>query len=655
MKPRVPIWLFLILYLPFLPLFPACSPELPERPNILLIMTDYQAGADIPGETPVLHMPNLENLSAEGIVFRNHICNAPICMPSRYSLISGRYPHYTGMWDNGSAWLPEGTPVLMEVLAELGYHTAGIGKMHFSPWERMAGFEHRITADRKGNWAGDTTRHDDYRNYLKAAGYDRYDYLSLQDSGEIYGLYDWPLADSLHIDHFVGEKAAGYLTELTQDKPWFVWVSFNGPHNPWDPPARYTEQYLGKDLPSAAWRKGELREHPLDITRTRYNYTRKVVDELDRRPEKRKEHIHRIRSAHYGGLSFIDEQVGKILGSLKRSKQLDNTVIIWTSDHGAHLGDHGLIHKGTHYDRSARVPFVLWWGRHIRPGERKGFSSHVDLMPTLIDLAGAHPGGELEGKSMREMISGSSEGASHAFVEILGSYSLISEDHIYGVFPPTREKVLIDRVKDPGEFSNLIHDPLYKRTADSLRNILYSFHPEIEAEFEQGDSLPLLPEQLILPGAGKQKGYGLPYLGGRSLSIEFSFYHRTGQEGPLLCFHEGRTHGLSLYVDDSGLHAGFRTFYEDRHFKIPGTVVDGTNSLHIELRRDGLCAVSLNGRGAPAFRTAWPMPVQEGHMHYLTGEWFIGRSAPPWMGSIGAYDLNSSYPGAIGQIKLSTL
>lgn len=368
----------------------SCSKKLPEKPNILMIMTDYQAGEDIPDESDFLDMPNLARLSAEGIIFRSHYANAPVCMPSRYTLISSRYPHYTGMSDNGGKWLPDGTPILMEELDKLGYHTAGIGKMHFYPWDRMAGFDERIIADRKGNGAYDTTFMDDYAKYLKMAGYTRWDYLKLQDSGDIYGLYDWPLADSLHIDYYVGAQASGYLKNVEKDKPWFVWVSFNGPHNPWDPPKRYTDAYLKKQLPIARESENELENQPLDVTRSRYNYTRKLVDEIDRSPDKKAEIIRRIRAAHYGNLTFIDEQVGKILESLKETGQLDNTIIIWTADHGSHLGDHNLIHKATHYERSARVPFVVWAGKNIRKGERKDFSSHVDIMPTFIDIAGGY-------------------------------------------------------------------------------------------------------------------------------------------------------------------------------------------------------------------------------------------------------------------------
>ena len=125
--------------------------SLKKRPNILFICTDYQSGADGPSlGSPFLDMPALDRLCKEGLVFQRHYSTAPICMPARYTWITGRYPHYHGAWDNTGKWLPEGTPILMEILQKAGYHTVGVGKMHFAPWNREAGFDRWISAARKG-------------------------------------------------------------------------------------------------------------------------------------------------------------------------------------------------------------------------------------------------------------------------------------------------------------------------------------------------------------------------------------------------------------------------------------------------------------------------------------------------------------------------
>jgi arylsulfatase len=457
----------------------------PQKPNILFVTTDYQAGSDVPWETPLLRMPVLAGLSEEGVVLSKHYCTAPISMPSRYTLITGMYPHFHGQWDNQSVWVPDGTPILMEQLQSSGYYTAAVGKMHFFPWDREVGYNKWISADRKGNSAADTVRKDDYARFLGKAGLSRASYLNLQDSGEIYGVYDWPFADSLHIDHFVGEMASDLIAEKKSD-PWFLWVSFNGPHNPWDPPARYSSVYKDTTVSRAVWEPGELISQPYDYTILRYNYTRKISDLIDENPEKRDHYVRQIRAGHYGGLTFIDEQIGKIIEALRETGELDNTVIIFTSDHGAHLGDHDLIHKGTHYERSARVPMVIWFGSNLTSGERSGYSSHVDIMPTILEIAGAPIPESLEGKSLLPMIRGEAEGADHAIIEIRKNYSRISDEYIFGLFPATREEVLVDRVADPQELRNVAYDKKYSHVADSLRNLLYNFHPAIRNQMDAG-------------------------------------------------------------------------------------------------------------------------------------------------------------------------
>ncbi|MDG2397104.1 MAG: sulfatase-like hydrolase/transferase [Flavobacteriaceae bacterium] len=633
----------------------SCTSSLPERPNILFIMTDYQSGQDIPAETEILNMPNLKRLAEEGIIFKNHIATAPICMPSRSTIVTGLYPHSHGIWDNIGKWVPEDSDILMEELVKLGYHTTGIGKMHFTPFDRMAGFDKRIIADGKRNSARDSLFADDYALHLKKAGLTRWDYLKLQNQSEFKGVYDWPFADSLHIDHFVGTKAKSHFETLNTDKPWFAWVSFNGPHNPWDPPKKYTDYYLEKTLPKAQMRKGELSNNPIDITKIRFNYTRNVVDQMDQNPSRQEEYIRRIRAAHYGNLTFIDEQVGKIIETLKQKGELENTIIIWTSDHGSNLGDHNLIHKGTHYDRSARVPFVVWWGKNVKPGERNGFSSHVDLMSTFIDLAGGDPPNSQEGHSMRKMIIAESDGDNHAIVEILGNYSLLTHEYVYGVFPKTNEKVLFDKREDPHELDNQILNPKFVSIADSLETILYNFRPEIQQEFAQHSSLQKLPNSVVMVQGGSYKDDDIPYLGGKPLKIEGSFTYENGQDGPLFVFHEGRTHGLSMYIKNGILYCGFRTWTEDHIEKITILNLDKNNDFEVDLDHDGQVSITLNGKNIKQFQSPWPMPVQPGNINYLTGNWDIGTAGSKGFTPIGDYRKEHIYSGNIYQVQIQIL
>jgi len=604
------------------------SPESWSRPNILFITTDYHAGADVPWETPGLHMPALEGLASEGVVFNRHYCTAPISMPARYTLITGMYPHYHGQWDNQARWIPEGTPTMIELLRESGYMTAAVGKMHFHPWDRDAGYDIWISAERKGNSAADTVRKDDYSRHLAAAGLSRASYLNLQGSDEIYGVYDWPFADSLHIDHYVGTQATR-LIEKIGESPWFLWVSFNGPHNPWDPPERYSRMYMERNMPGALWREGGLKQQPYDYTDLRYNYTRRVVDLIDEFPQNRDNYIRRIRAGHYGGLTFIDEQLGHIIESLRRSGQLENTIIVFTGDHGASLGDHDLIHKGTHFERSARVPMVVWFGNS--PGQRSidSYSSHVDILPTFLELAGVDIPGSLEGISLLPVIRGEEAGSDHAFIEIRNNYSRISDEYIFALFPSTRQEVLVDRSNDSGEYNNLAGMPEYSHITDSLRKLLYNFWPAIEKKMSEGRFLEPLPLALSLGDSAQSRQAATPYIGGKPFTLNIDCTVEEGASGILASFHQGALHAFEVRVDKGKIHAGIRRFGKNSVYQVRQSLTEGNNAIEITITSDGVMSVSVNGRRAQRFITTWPMPVQPGSEHYLNGQWFSGMEPPP--------------------------
>jgi len=462
-------------------LFSSCGSDEPEKPNILFITTDYQAWEDIPAESDFLNMPAIEKLSKEGIVMSNHYCVAPICMPSRYTIVSGRYPSYHKKWDNGGGWLPDGTPVLMEELKKVGYYTVGIGKMHFSPWERMAGYDVRIIAEGKKNGARDTLLQDDYAKFLKTAGLTRWDYLKLQKSSPIFGLYDWPFEDSLYQDYYIGEQSLRFIEKDSLPEPFFMWVSFVGPHNPWDPPKRYADYYRNMEFPGARYYDGELESKPPDHTRTRYNYTGQLPKYMESVPNEVDSILHLIRSSHYGNLTLIDEQIGRILESLKERGLDGNTLVAFSSDHGSHLGDHESIHKGTHYERSAHVPMIVWFPKYIKPAIVNGFSSHVDIMPTLLKLAGADVPESLPGYDLWPLMTGKVDQVQdHVFNEIRYSYSIITNNYKLGISPKDSSGDFYDRRNDPDELNNLYENSRYKYQIDSLLSVLIESRPWLE-------------------------------------------------------------------------------------------------------------------------------------------------------------------------------
>jgi arylsulfatase A-like enzyme len=370
----------------------------------------------------------------------------------------------------------------MESLGGAGYTSVGIGKMHFSPWERMAGFHRRIIADRKGNWKGDNDRLDDYARFLAGHGLTRWDYLKLQEPAEIFGVYDWPYDPSLHIDAYVGAQARTCIENDLPPSPWFLWVSFNGPHNPWDPPSEYSRMYLDKELPRAKWRQGELATKPKEETRVRFNYTRQVVDLIDRNPDRRDEIIHRIRAGHYGGLTFIDKQLDGIFDTLEKKGILDETLILFSSDHGSHLGDHDLIHKGTIYDSSARVPFIVHSPGRIQAGTTRAFAGHVDIMPTLLSLAGAPLPPGLEGTDLSPVLLGKAPSVqSHVIIEIRGGTGIVTDKWKMMIYPKDGDGALYDLAADPDELTNLYVKPGFAAVRKQLLETMRKTNPALEA------------------------------------------------------------------------------------------------------------------------------------------------------------------------------
>lgn len=630
----------------------ACVRTLPEKPNILFITTDYQASEDTPQLTPLLDMPALDRLSSEGLVFENHYCTAPVCMPSRYTLVSGTYPHTHGMWDNGGRWLPEDSPILMEELKKAGYKTVGIGKMHFSPWDRMAGFDERIIADAQGNGARDTLKKDDYYYFLKAAGKTRFDYLSWQDSTDLYGVYNWPLDDTLDIDYYVGEQSVRYVKEGNlPDDPWFLWVSFNGPHNPWDPPVEFMDYYLERELPDARYVEGELRNKPYAHTITRYNYTRKVVDQIDRFPDRRDEYIHRIRAGHYGGLTWIDRQMERLIETLEENGKLDNTIIIFTSDHGAHLGDHDQIHKGTLYERSSHVPFVVWWPGVLKPGSVEGFTSHVDLFPTLIDLAGGVKPEGLEGESFYNVLTGKEKAGDSAVIEIIGNTAVVTKDYKFGMYRQFRESDLYDRKKDPGEFNNIAADPEYSEVTEKLREYLYRIDPTLREGYENAPPVTDLPVNVSLQKGETVRGTQCPAFGGKSFTLKAELKPAARLSGPLTTHREGQ-HGFAFYFIENTLYATFRTWSNDETFRLfenNGNI----NEIETSIDMEGKLLLLVNGMEAGSWQTEWPKPLQPGRPEYLTGTLAAGIAVQGAPMPATTADRNDIFNGEIVELKVN--
>lgn len=463
------------------------------KPNIVFITTDYTRGADLPAlGANFLTAPTMQKLGEEGAVFSRHSCVTPICMPARASIATSLYAHEHGLWDNQGISIkkPE-WPFLMRELQEAGYTTAGIGKMHFHPFKTNYNFDIRISLEGKDR----DYRDDDYEAYLFENGTSRKairekDIGTNLPSGQAF--YPWHVNEILHPDYFVGEKSVETIKSgvLTRDKPWFMWVSFTGPHNPWNPPKRFFDLYKNVEVPTGEFIEGELNNKPIDYTRHRYGYGSNLMNIYDtiQNPKAKEAFRRELRIGHYASLSFVDEQIERVIKQLKEQELLENTIIIFTSDHGSALFDNEMLHKGSPFPTQSLVPMVVWAPEYIEPGIREGFTSHVDVYPTLIELAGGKIHPKASGKSFVRMLESENEKVNDfTVIESALVTSLMNDEWLIGFHHISKEIELYRLDSDPMCHSNIAELHESKKIIEELKETLVNWRRAQNPETQIGD------------------------------------------------------------------------------------------------------------------------------------------------------------------------
>jgi choline-sulfatase len=367
-----------------------------RQPNILFIMADQLAGPALPFYShPVVQTPHLARLAEQGVVFHNAYCNSPLCAPSRASMMTGQLPSRTGVYDN-AAELPAATPTFAHYLRAAGYATTLVGKMHFVGPDQLHGFEERLTTDIypadfgwTPNWEAPTERLSWYHNMLSVA-----------QAGLCV------TTNQLDFDEEVAFHAERKIYELARrghDQPFLLLASFTHPHDPYAIPRRYWERYDHAQIP------------PPTVAPIPY-------DELD--PHSRRiadmcawdefavsaEQVRNARHAYFAAISYVDDLVGRLVGALAATGLDENTIILFTSDHGDMLGERGLWYKMSFFDWSARVPLLIHAPQRFAHRRVDENVSLVDLLPTLLDLTGAgvEPSlaAPIDGRSLTPLLRG---------------------------------------------------------------------------------------------------------------------------------------------------------------------------------------------------------------------------------------------------------
>lgn len=388
-----------------------------QRPDIVLIMTDQQRFDTIAAwGYDHLDTPHLDRLVREGVSFKNCFVTAPTCAPSRASLFSGYFPHTTGVYLNADVWRRS----WVEQLADAGYRCVNIGKMHTFPYETPLGFHERFVVENKDRYLEGRYFLDRWDMALQSRGLvkqQREQYRMREDYAERLGAFEWELPEETHSDMFVGDLAAWWLDTKPTEGPLFMQIGFPGPHPPFDPVPRYAEPYMQRKLPLPDVTRAELDAQPATLKNLRRHNTEVDHDSIVWSLSPAEEQLHRLRAYYYANITMIDEKLGGILAALERRGTLDNTLIVFVSDHGECLGDHGHIQKWNMFEASVKVPMIVWMPNRFAGGRSiDALCQHFDIAPVLMELAGVETPAAWEAQSLMPFLRGDRDACGREYV-----------------------------------------------------------------------------------------------------------------------------------------------------------------------------------------------------------------------------------------------
>jgi arylsulfatase A-like enzyme len=419
--------------------------------------------------------PHMDRLAREGVSFIQTFCPGVTCISSRAAMFTGMYPHNTGVytfdrWAEHRNWVQD--------LADHGYWCVNIGKMHFSPRDVPGGFHERTIVENPTSMThARGGSDDDWGRYLSFHGQERPLDRNLTDPewmDKRQGV-PWHLEERYHSDVFIGQSAVSWIRDHQGERPLFLQVGFTGPHEPWDPMPRHLALYGGRETPRARWREGELETKPPQQARIRQHHATTQHEsyiDLDGASEA---DIARMRRHYYAKITTVDEQIGRVLEALEERGWLEDSLLVFCSDHGEMLGDHAMAYKWLMYEPIVHVPLVVRAGSRLRPGftrqpgEVSDLVSLMDVGPTVLEAAGIPIPTYFEGRSLIPYLRGG---------EVSPREYVFSEDNYQVMMRGQRFKLvyyigqeqgeLYDLERDPHELWNLWDDPAHREVKQGL-------------------------------------------------------------------------------------------------------------------------------------------------------------------------------------------
>ena len=445
-----------------------------QMPNILWICTDQQRYDTISAlGYDHISTPNIDRLVAEGVAFLRAYSQSPICTPSRASFLTGRYPNTLHVNRNGDAWFPEHPGLITRILRDIGYDCGLSGKLHLTA---AHGRVEQFPEDKYGYRVLKWSHHPKPEDFWPTPQHDYQQWLA--DNNIVWETAfnvdldsnrgsEWNLpgvcrpgiAAEYHQTKWCADEAITFMTEK-RDGPWLMSVNPFDPHPAFDPPLSYLEKINVKAMPMPLFEERELQsqlafsaiDHQTEVPRSPYDYDAK-----------------RMVAAYYAQILLIDDQLGRMLDALEESGQRENTIIIFTSDHGEMLGDHGLLQKGCRfYEGAVHIPLILSWPGHFKAGlQSNALVELTDLVPTLLEIIGLPISRYIQGKSLFPLLTGLCDPGFHrefvrcdyhdTLVRPHASHANMLRTDLYKLVVYHGHDVgeLYDLDEDPNEFHNL--------------------------------------------------------------------------------------------------------------------------------------------------------------------------------------------------------
>ncbi|MHB1303857.1 MAG: choline-sulfatase [Acidiphilium sp.] len=436
------------------------TPRDASNPNILIVMADQLGARALSAYgNKVTKTPNIDRLAEQGVVFENAYCNSPLCGPSRYVFMSGRLPSAIGAYDNACEF-PATLPTFAHHLRAAGYRTILSGKMHFCGPDQMHGFEERLTTDIypadfgwTPDWIDFATRPDWY-----------HDMSSVRDAGLCVRTNQMDYDDEVV---FAARRKLFDLAREDDGRPFCMVVSLTHPHDPFAMTAEYWNRYdhAAIDMPRHRPDPAAMDPHSLRL---------RHVSNMDNEPVT-EANIRDARHAYYAAISFVDDQVGRLAETLADCGLAEQTVTMMTADHGELLGEHGLWYKMSFFEDACRIPLIVHAPSRFAPGRVAAPVASVDILPTLVALAGGALDERLpcDGASIVGYLTGAG-GGDAAFGEYLGEGAIapivmIRRGPHKFIHCPADPDQLYDLAADPDELVNLAADPAHEALVTEFR------------------------------------------------------------------------------------------------------------------------------------------------------------------------------------------